>query len=167
MVYGEPGGSMSKTWRHDELMLDLADHLAKPERMMWCDMQLGPSGSVRPDIYTLDKSYIQPKPIAYEIKVSVSDYRSDVTKGKWQSYLDYACGVYFCVPQGLITKADLPTGCGLMVRGEVGWKSLKAPTLAKVNLSFKVMQKLLIDGIGREHKNASLKAARNHIDWKK
>ena len=125
-------------WGHDQLANDLAEHLAKQtDRIIWTDMQLGPSGSPRPDVYSIPKSYSGYKPIAYECKVSVSDFRSDITKGKWQSYLKYSSGVIFAVPKGLITKDDLPKGCGLIVRSENGWRMVKGPTLTPIanNLS--------------------------------
>lgn len=37
------------TWDHNALAEDLAGYLTAPERMVWCDMQLGPAGSPRPD----------------------------------------------------------------------------------------------------------------------
>lgn len=138
-----------KKWAHDELLLDLAKHLSSPDRMIWMDMQMGPSGSPRPDVYSIRKSYTDPRPITYEIKISVSDFRSDITKGKWQSYSPFSSGIYFCVPQGLITKSDLPVGCGLMVRGDEGWRTIKAPTLQKVKFSEPVLLKMLIDGVQR------------------
>lgn len=137
------------TWEHDELLNDLAEHLERPERMMWRDMPMGPAGSQRPDVWTLNKSYANPRPLAYEVKVSIADYRSDVTSGKWQGYLAYSSGVYFCVPKGLITKADLPTGAGLMVRSEKTWRSVKSPTLQPVKIPQDVLLKLLIDGVDR------------------
>lgn len=138
-------------WGHDQLQNDLAAHLSSvSDRMVWTNMQLGPSGSPRPDVYTAPKSYSKFLPIAYEIKISVADFRSDVTSGKWQSYLQYACGVIFAVPSGLITKDDLPKGCGLMVRGEEGWRTAKAPTLSPLTeFPRAAMIKLLIDGIDR------------------
>lgn len=138
------------SWKHNDLAHDLADHLrSNTARMVWEDMQLGPSGSPRPDIYTLNKSFTRPRPTAYEVKISMSDFRADVTTGKWQKYLDYACSVTFAVPRGLISKADLPTGCGLMVRGDGGWKTLKAPTLHPVMMPQDALLKLLIDGLPR------------------
>lgn len=136
-------------WKHDDLLLDLAEHLERPERMLWRDMPMGPSGSQRPDVWTLNKSYTNPKPVAYEIKVSTSDYRADITAAKWQGYLEYSAGVCFCVPKGLITKADLPQGAGLMVRSETGWRTIKAPTLHPVTVPQKLLLKLLIDGLPR------------------
>ncbi|WP_205962900.1 hypothetical protein [Pararobbsia silviterrae] len=119
--------------------------------MVWTDMQLGPAGSPRPDVYAVPKSYAKFTPIAYECKISVADFRRDVTAGKWTKYLSYAAGVVFCVPQGLIGKADIPHGCGLMVRGAEGWHTVKGPTLRAVdNLPLAAWQKLLIDGVGRQ-----------------
>lgn len=140
-----------KKWGHDELASDLADHLASnPARMIWEDMQMGPSGSPRPDVYSINKSYSNPSQVSYEIKISVSDFRSDVTSGKWMKYLEFSGAVIFCVPKGLINKSDIPDKCGLMVRSEKGWRSVKKPTIQQVNMPFNVMQKLLIDGIDRE-----------------
>lgn len=117
------------TWTHDDLARDLAMHVLSTKRLVWCDMQLGPAGSPRPDVYALDKSFAHPRAITYECKVSVADFRADVTAGKWQSYLGFSSGVYFAAPAGLLKKEDVPNGCGLIVRGEEGWRTLRAPTL--------------------------------------
>ena len=90
---------MSVQWQHNDLMHDLAEHLrSNSDRMVWTDMQLGPVGSPRPDVFTVNKSYTQPRPLSYEIKISRADFRSDVTSGKWQKYLDYSAGVIFAPP---------------------------------------------------------------------
>lgn len=141
-----------KKWRHDELADDLAEHLGRnSDRIIWKDMQLGQSGSPRPDVFTVPKSYSRFTPISYEIKVSVSDFRSDITKGKWQSYLKFSSGVIFAVPKGLISKEDLPERCGLIERSESGWRMVKGPTLDYVadNLPKDFWIKLLIDGVDR------------------
>lgn len=136
-------------WKHDALAGDLAQHLISPHRMIWCDMQLGPAGSPRPDVYAIDKSFAHTRAISYECKVSVADFRSDVTAGKWQGYLGFSSGVYFCVPSGLIARDDVPKGAGLMVRGDAGWRTLRAPTLQTCDIDWVVCRKLLIDGIDR------------------
>lgn len=143
-----------RRWGHDQLQSDLAAHLsATRDRLVWEDMQIGPAGSPRPDVYTVPKSFTKFRPLAYEIKISVADFRRDVTAGKWQSYLEFASGVTFAVPAGLITKADVPPGCGLMVRNEDGWRTLKAPTLKHVDtLPKSAWLKLIIDGIERQQK---------------
>jgi len=140
------------TMTHDELAYDLAHHLSeKTGRIVWTDMQLGPVGSPRPDVYSIDPSFMRFRPLAYEVKVSKSDYRRDITSGKWQTYLPFAAGVIFAVPAGLVARSELPEGCGLMVRNADGWRTIKAPTLNPIKtLPHKVWVKLLIDGIKRE-----------------
>lgn len=138
-------------WNHDDLARDLAAHLrGASDRLIWTDMQLGPAGSPRPDVYTVPCSFARFQPVAYECKISVADFRRDVTAGKWTSYLRFAAGVTFAAPAGLLKKEDIPAGCGLIVRGPDGWRSLKGPTLKNVdNLPRDAWIKLIIDGMGR------------------
>ncbi len=137
-------------WEHDALAADLAGHLFAPGRMIWRDIQLGPVGSPRPDVYTIAKSFVRPNPTAYECKISVADFRSDVTSGKWQSYLEYASCVIFAVPGGLVTSSDIPPMCGLIVRHENAWRLAKKPTICPVQIPQLAFLKLLIDGVERE-----------------
>lgn len=141
-----------KKWGHNELATDLAEHLrANVDRMIWTDMQLGASGSARPDVYSIPKSYAQFTPISYEIKISKADFLSDVRSGKWQKYLAFSSAVIFAVPAGLISKDDVPKGCGLILRGEKGWRTAKGASLLMVNsLPHEVWMKLLIDGVARQ-----------------
>ena len=135
---------------HDQLAEDLAGSLRNERRMTWCDIQLGPSGSVRPDVYAIFKSYMNPCPMAYECKISVADFRSDVTSGKWQSYLKYATGVYFACEGDLIKKSEVPTHCGLIVLRNGAWRAAKKATLSPVVIPQEGLLKLLIDGVERE-----------------
>lgn len=147
-------------WQHDALAADLAGYLSGPELMVWTDMQLGPSGSPRPDVYTLRRSYSKPMPMAYEIKISRSDLRSDTTSGKWQSYMKYAGGVVFAVPDGLCTVADIPDGCGLIVRKAEVWRYARRPTIQHVTLPMDACMKLLIDGVSRTIKSSPINPRR-------
>ncbi len=133
-----------KKWGHDELLRDLHDHLSKPERMLWMDTIMGPAGSVRPDIFSINKSFTKPRPISYEVKVSKADFRSDITSGKWQQYLEFSGGVMFCAPKGIINKSDLPNGCGLMTRFDKSWRTVKGPTLHPAEPDYYIMLKLLM-----------------------
>lgn len=146
------------SWAHDALAEDLARHLRSEKTMVWQDIQLGPSGSPRPDVYTLAKSFANPNPRAYEAKISRPDFLADVTAGKWRTYLTYADSVVFAVPAGLVTPAEIPHLAGLMVRGETGWRTLKRATPCVVSIPQSALLKLLIDGIEREggrHKTKS------------
>jgi hypothetical protein len=159
--------SAPRKWGHDELATDLANHLRTTSDVMaWENMQLGPSGSPRPDVYAVKKSFSRFAPIAYEAKISIADFRRDVTAGKWQTYLQFASAVVFAAPAGLITKADIPNGCGLIIRHESGWKVAKGPTLGNLgNLPRDAWLKLLMDGIDRETTRARIQSRGEGSIW--
>lgn len=136
---------------HDQLAHDLAQHLrATGNRVVWEDMQLGPAGSPRPDVYVVDKSFAHQNAVAYEVKVTEADFRADVVAGKWRSYTPLANSVYFACPAGLIKRADLPNVCGLICRGDEHWKVMKGATNQSLVLPQTLLLKLLFDGIGWE-----------------
>ncbi|MDY4380369.1 MmcB family DNA repair protein [Pectobacterium brasiliense] len=145
-------------WNHNQLAHDLAEHLRKnTARIVWEDMQLGPSGTARPDVYALPCSFSKFCPVVYEIKVSVSDFRADVTAGKFTKYFKYASAVVFAVPDGMLKKSEIPDGCGLMIRKESGWHTLKGPTMRPIdNIPRDAWIKLVIDGIKRETERTRL-----------
>lgn len=133
--------------KHDDLMRSLADHLrANTKRMVWCDTQLGPVASPRPDVFTVDKSFAHFSADAYECKVSVSDLRSDVTSGKWQKYRAYAHRVWFAFPRGMAPLTEIPRECGVILLGE-GWRAARKPVAQVLDtLPRDAWLKLLMDG---------------------
>lgn len=138
-------------WTHDQLAEDLADYLrlAKSQRA-WTNMPMGPAGSVRPDVFTLGPGFTRFCPISYEVKISQADFRADVTAHKWADYLAFSAGVVFAAPAGVLSKADIPEGCGLWLRTETGWRTVRAPKLRPVdNLPRDAWIKLLFDGLER------------------
>jgi len=139
-------------WDHDALAADLKAYLAgnQRERLIWCDMQLGPAGSPRPDVYALPKSYSKFTPIAYEVKISRADFQADVNAGKWQKYYAFASAVVFAVPDGLIKTTELPGGAGLITRKANVWRLARAPKVnALDNLPRDTWMKLVMDGVSR------------------
>ncbi len=140
---------------HDELAASLVSHImgSQDAPMVWLDMQLGPVGSPRPDVYVIPKTYTALRPVIYEVKASVSDFRTDVTSGKWQSYRPMCSGIYFAFPADLpISKEDVPAECGIIRYHEDSgrWRAARKPVLRPVdNLPVTTWQKLLIDGVKR------------------
>jgi len=120
-------------WNHNALLRDLAEHFERQGRIVFRDQLIGPAGSPRPDVLTINKTYNRWNPAAYEVKTHRSDFLSDVTSGKWAQYYDAAASVTFAVPKGLINKAELPKKAGLIVRSENGWRHSKKPTIDHVD----------------------------------
>lgn len=65
----------------------------------------------RMDAWAMRKSWANFCTIAYEVKMSRSDFLND---HKWQSYLASCNEFYFVAPKGLIGKNELPPEAGLM-----------------------------------------------------
>lgn len=156
-------------WKHDDLAADLAAHLrgyARPA-MIWTDMQLGPAGSPRPDVYSIEPTFQRLSAMAYEVKVSRADFLSDVTTGKALGYLTYAGALAFAVPKGLVRKDEVPAGCGLIERSDTGWRWARKPKINPIsNLPFQAWMKLLIDGCGRDRGVGLTPGPRRNDEWR-
>lgn len=139
---------------HDQLAEDLAAHLAgySTPMVVWTDMQLGPAGSARPDVYAIEKTYTALRARVFEVKVSRADFLSDVTSGKYLRYAAFAGSITFATPSGLISKDEVPKGCGLITRSPDGvWRYQRKPTLQPTHdLPRDAWLKLVIDGCARE-----------------
>lgn len=143
-------GKKVAKWNHDDLQYNLAQHLRNIDLMVWENMPMGMAGSVRPDVYTMRKSFSNPRPLAYEIKVSRQDFARDVGADKWSAYLQVARSVTFACPSNLIKKTEVPPNCGLMVHNGEKWITLKAPRMqADVEIDYTLCMKLLISGVER------------------
>lgn len=152
---------------HDQLQEDLACHLrAGTDRMVWCNTQLGPVGSPRPDVFTVNKSFSKFRTDSYEIKVSVSDLRSDVTSGKWQSYRKFSNVVWFAFPRGMAPLDLIPKECGVILRSESGWRAARKPVAQVLDtLPRDAWLKLLMD-LHPINPSGFVKAPRNANDYK-
>lgn len=141
---------------HDQLAEDLAAHLAgySTPMVVWTDMQLGPAGSARPDVYAIEKTYTALRARVFEVKVSRADFLSDVTSGKYLRYAAFAGSITFATPAGLISKDEVPKGCGLITRPPDGvWRYQRKPTLQPTpDLPRDAWLKLVIDGCARERR---------------
>lgn len=80
-------------------------------------------GVVRPDVYAcypqLQTSNCAPA--IHEVKVSRADFLADLAKPeKRTAYAALAEAVYYCCPEGLVAKTEVPDGIGLMYELEPG-----------------------------------------------
>lgn len=144
----------AKVWKHDELLSDLAAHLAGNGRRVWCDMQLGPAGSPRPDIFSILFSFAHFRPISYEVKISRADLMRDLNAQKYTKYHRFSAGVFFAFPTGMAKKEEIPAECGIMVRGDSGWRALRSPRFVRIEtLPQEAWMKLVIDGVERHFRS--------------
>jgi hypothetical protein len=143
-------------WTHDNLANDLAAYFMAQgfgwanKKMVWTNIPIGPSGSQRPDVYVMDKSFTKPDPRTFEVKVNRADFLADVGEGKWQGYLAFSTAVTFAAPEGLIQKNEMPELCGLMVRGDGGWRTLKKARPSGKMPATEHMIRLLINAFERQ-----------------
>jgi hypothetical protein len=110
---------------HHELGQRLATHLRGKGLHTWENVEFcNPDWTqprlwsvVRPDVFACLPSLKarNAAPAIYEVKVSRADFLADLAKPeKRRAYADLAEAVYYCCPDGLIAKEELPEGFGLL-----------------------------------------------------
>ena len=133
----------------------LCDSLVKAQMqsgklLVYSEMPLGSvvkdRGTQRADVLTMTKSY---KPLVriYEVKRTRADFLSDVRRGKYLGYMSHCHQLFWAVPRGLITKAEIPDDTGLTVWNEMtGWHVVKAPRRHDMDVSHEMLLALLFRG---------------------
>lgn len=96
----------------------------------------------RIDIWALRVSWSRLEAWAFECKVSRSDFRRDVDAGKWRKYLSTCNRFYWVVPEGLVTKDEVPKGTGLVYVGG-GVKVVARPEIREWKPSWKHFASIL------------------------
>jgi hypothetical protein len=131
-----------KQWKHDELAEDLGD----TKQTNFLNVHLGSpylQNSVqRADVMEIKPSYTRFCVSIYEVKISRSDFQSDIRSGKWLGYLEHCHRFYFATPSGMVKKEEIPDGAGLIVRGENGWKVLKPAAPREVEIPYMTLLSL-------------------------
>lgn len=102
-------------WTANDLAASLIAKLQLDRHVVVREVQLfdGPP-FCRGDLVAMERRGSgKPRVKVFEIKVGRSDFWADVRADKWRAYR--AAGpVYFATPRGLVTKAELPDGAGLI-----------------------------------------------------
>ena len=109
-----------------ELAKDLCLHLKSSDWLPFREIEIPGCDNGRVDVAAVKPHAYSSKDLrCYEVKVSRADFFSDVNSNKWRKYLNVFHRVYFAVPQGLVTKNEVPPDAGLIVRGPNGWHVVK------------------------------------------
>ena len=141
-----------KTWQHNELAEDLA--IAKGSFLLdvllgsGYDYKPGPTylrykGAPRADLVEVKPSYTRFCVAIYEVKISRSDFLSDIKTEKWRSYLPRCHRFYFATPAGMVDINEIPEEAGWIVRGDRGWKVMKAAPVRETEIPKEMLLSLL------------------------
>lgn len=102
----------------------LADRHAKDTWVPECKLGSSWAGARRLDGWALRSTWSPVTTVGYEVKVSRSDFVRD---DKWPDYLPCCHLLYFVSPPGVISKDEVPEGCGLIHAGARLVTRVKAP----------------------------------------
>lgn len=95
------------------------------------------------DVMRIIPSYTRFCVFIYEVKVSRSDFQSDLRSGKWRGYLDHCHRFMFAMPTGIAKKDEMPEEAGLIVRGPKGWQIQKAAPGREVHVPEETLMSML------------------------
>lgn len=80
----------------------------------------------RADLVICNPSYNKFLLSIFEVKISRSDFLSDLRNKKWELYLEHCHRFYFAALDGVCCKKDIPEAAGLILFKEKGWTVAKA-----------------------------------------
>ena len=120
---------------HEELLRDLAADLRLPPSTtgtcggVTMHASLGSAwlerGCPQADVLTVRGSHTKQEVAIYEVKANRADWLKEMRSGKWEHYLPFCHRLLFATPRGLITRDELPPGCGWITRREAGgWSTV-------------------------------------------
>ena len=78
------------------------------------------------DVISIDYSYVKFIMNIFECKVTRSDFIQDLKSKKYEKYLPCCNRFYYACLAGITTADEMPPDVGLIVKGENGWKTVKA-----------------------------------------
>ena len=154
---------------HDALAEDLA--LAKGG-VPYLNVCLGSSWlhngkTPRADVLICQPSYQNFLISIYEIKISRSDFLSDIRKGKWREYLPHSNLFYFATVEGICSLEDIPEEAGWIVRTGSGWRVKKQAPKRDVEVPRETLLSLVFarqrSGIRERHLHDVITSRNYHI----
>lgn len=114
--------------KHDELLNDLAETRRSNGEIVATNVSIGRrTEGGRMDVLAAQPSWTNYNPTCYEVKARREDFLDDTRKGKYRQYMDWVRRLYFAAPAGMLSRDEVPEGCGLLVRSDKGWSGVVAP----------------------------------------
>lgn len=134
---------------HDEVAADLAQSigpspfLGVPLGSIWLGQTHDYERPGLADVMTIKPSYTKFCLSIYEVKVTRSDFLSDIRAEKWKRYLPHCHRFYFATLPNLVSKADIPPEAGWIVKGPNSWTYRKAAPARDISIPEHTMLSLL------------------------
>ncbi len=149
---------------------ELAEDLAMTKDTRYIEVAMGSKWMTRPappiaDVVVVRPSYTRFCIDIYEVKQSRADFLSDIRSKKWQSYLPFCHRFYFAAPSGIIKKEDTPADCGLIIRGDTGWKVMQSAKARDAADDIPVVA--LLSMLFYRSKIPTNIARRENLDWRR
>ncbi len=112
---------------HRELCFSLAEakgtnFIEVPLGSVWLSKQ----GLGIADVISFDYSYVKFCVNIFECKVTRADFIQDLKSKKYEKYLAYSNRFYYACLAGIASANEIPDNVGLMIKGENGWRTIKA-----------------------------------------
>lgn len=106
-----------------QLQEDLAEYLRNCGFLTYTEIEIKGGRGGRADIVAVKPSYANKDCRIYEVKNNRTTFNND---SKYEKYFDVCHRMYIACPKGLISKNELPSKVGLIVKGKNGWHVIKA-----------------------------------------
>lgn len=129
---------------HRELCFSLAEakgtnFIEVPLGSVW----LNKEGLGIADVISFDCSYVKFIVNIFECKISRSDFLNDLNSKKYEKYLPYCNRFYYACLKDVALVDEIPSGVGLMVKGENGWRTIKASKKRNVDIPQEALLSML------------------------
>jgi hypothetical protein len=147
---------------HRELCFSLAEakgtnFIEVPLGSVW----LSKEGLGVADVISIDCSYVKFIVNIFECKVTHSDFIQDVKSKKYEKYLPYCNRFYYACLEGVATVDEVPKEVGLMVKGEKGWRTVRAPKKRDIDIPKEALLSMLFFK-GRVYNDRRIKLSNNY-----
>jgi hypothetical protein len=116
----------------------------------------GAKGTPIADVVTFKPSFTNFCMAVYEVKVARGDFLHEIKGGKYALYLPHCQRFYFACPSGLVTIDEIPPECGLIVRGDKGWKVAKGAPAREIETPLETVQSMLFHRLKASRRSKAL-----------
>jgi hypothetical protein len=113
------------------------------------------------DVITIKPSYTRFNLDIYEVKVTRSDFLSDIRKEKYKKYLPHCNRLYYAVLDGVAEKNEMPEDIGLIKRTQKGWSTIKSAKKRDVEFDKNMLLALAFSN-GRVYQQRRINLVRNN-----